>query len=180
MRRAALLPAAALLAALSALPGTAVAKQPTLAVRAEADLDFGALVVPSAGWRVVGATGATSSGGLMPAGASGTSPARFTVAYDRGNEGNKVLNLTIEVVLVSLPSASISGVRARLSSLDTDIPGVPRLIPGQVVRLRIANCRTRICAQTFRVGGRIDVERSSGGGRLVFPLPLVATVTAID
>jgi hypothetical protein len=42
------------------------------------------------------------------------------------------------------------------------------------------NCQTELCNTTFRVGGKLQVQSSSGGGNLSFPLPLSATVIEVN
>lgn len=65
-----------------------------------------------------------------------------------------------------------------LTRFDTDLPGIGTLIPGQSVQTTLIGCARRTCIRTFRVGGTLQIARTSGGAELVIPLPVVVTVLA--
>ena len=169
-----ILPVVALLA--TAMPSGAA--QPTLSIRSDADLRYGSFVIFSNGSRTVSATGAITDMGVVPAGREPSGPATFTVQYDRGNNGKKLLDLVIEVQLLSVPPVAASGITASLHSFETDLPGYARIMPGSIMTIAINGCVTRICARSFRVGARLDVNRSWGGGRVNVPLPMNAVLVS--
>lgn len=155
------------------------AAPPALRLAADADLRFGNFVVVSSGARTVSASGAVTNNGVIPVSGGVAGPARFTVSYDRGNNGNRAIDVTIQVVLMSVPAVTQSGVVGSLSAFDSDLADAKTIVPGQVVTITIAGCRTRVCSKTFQVGARLDVKRSSGGASLNIPLPMVATTVAV-
>ena len=169
---------AALAVAVGHVP-TARAAQPTFSLLVDADLRFGSFVVMASGARIVSATGAVSNIGIFPIASGVTGPAQFTIAYDRGNNGNKALDVSFELSMGSPPSVGGGGVTGTLSGFTTDISGVPAIVPGQVVPLEITGCRTRICARTVRIGSRIDVSRSSTGRTIAIPIPMTATLVNV-
>lgn len=165
--------------AMAALGAPASARLPSLDISPEADLDFGRFAVFGSGYRTVSSSGAVSESGILAVHGYPTRPARFTVAYDRGNESNHPLDLVIEVVLLGAPTVNVNGVTGVLSAFDSDLPEAPRLVPGQIVRLAIRNCRTMLCSRTFHVGARLDVTRSTRGAALSIPLPVTATLVSV-
>ena len=181
MRRAARRRLSALLAlaGLTCLASPAEAAPPTFALTVNSDLRFGSFVVMSTGARVIGATGAVTNIGIYPIASGATGPAQFTVAYDRGNNGNKSLDIAIEVFMGSAPPVGGGGVTGRLSGFTTDLPGVPAIATGQIVPILITGCRDRICSRTFRIGSRLDVSRSGTGRTIAIPIPLTATLVNV-
>lgn len=166
--------------ALAVLPGFAEAKPPQLDVIAQRQLRFGTFGVMSSGARVVSPSGAVTNFAIIPASGSVTGPAEFTVVYDRGNESKRALSLVIEVILLPPPPLAQGGLAATVSDFTSDLPEAPVLVPGQPVTLAINNCQTRLCARTFRVGGRLQVQRSYGGGTIAIPLPITANLLSVD
>lgn len=166
-----------LVAMIAGIPA-ASAKVPTLLVSSDADLRFGRFLAFGNASRAVSASGSIIDQGVYPVAAGDTGPAAFTVSYDRGNESNRPLNLEIEIVLSQPGTQVIGGVSGHLSAFVTDLPGATSYQPGQVIRIVIANCTARVCSRSFRVGARLDVARSHGGARLVFPLPIDAALVA--
>lgn len=149
-------------------------------VTADARLDFGRMVVVGSGSRRVTAAGAVVDSGVMPAPGGTTRPAQFTVSYDRGNESRRPLDVTLEVVLSAPGAVDAGGVSGRLSAFETDLPGYAAIAPGQVLQITLPNCTQRVCSRSFRVGARIDLTRSYGGGTLNLPLPIDATLVNVD
>lgn len=165
---------------LSASHATAAsAAQPTFSLVVNSDLRFGSFVVMSTGARVVSASGAVTNIGIYPIASGTTGPAQFTVAYDRGNNGNKSLDVTIEISMGSVPAVGGGGVTGTLSGFTTDLSGVPGISPGQVVPIAILGCTSRICSRTFRIGSRIDVSRSGTGRTIAIPIPMTATLVNV-
>ena len=162
------------------LASPAPAAVPALTVTADAALRFGAFVVPSSGSRTVSASGAVVNDGIFPLASTPVGPSQFTVAYDRGNQNGKPITVTFQMMLSSVPTVTQTGVSGRLSAFDSDLPGAALLVPGRVVTYTIANCTTRICAKSFRVGARLDVTRSSGGANLTIALPVIATLLSVE
>ncbi len=158
----------------------APAAVPTLTVTADAALRFGAFVVPSSGSRTVSASGAVINDAIFPVASAPVGPSQFTVAYDRGNQNPKAIRVTFQMVLSSVPAVTQTGVSGRLSAFDSDLPGAALLVPGRIVTYTIANCTTRICAKSFRVGARLDVTRRSGGANLTIALPVIATLVSVE
>lgn len=166
------------------LPGLLVsavptrADQPEVRVTAIRDLRFGSFAVPSSGWREVTPAGVVSGSGIiaMP---GATGPAQFTLTYDRGNNGQVRLNIQLQLILLPAPVVTQQGVVARLTGYQTDLPGAARVAAGQPVLVSLPDCRQRLCAVSFHVGGRLDLERTSGGGRVEVPIPVSVSVLSI-
>ena len=166
--------ATAALALLSA--PTLEAKTPQVRVKSEGELAFGTFMVFGNGARIVGASGSVSDFSITPLEGTRARPARFTIEYDRGNESKHVLDVTLQVSL-SLPvTHRQGGVEARLSALETDLPGYSSISSGELIELRFENCRTRICSKSFHVGARLDVNRQFGGANLIVPIDVDARV----
>lgn len=154
----------------------ALAREPEVRITADSDLQFGTFMVFGNGARTVSASGAVNDLGVVGLDGGIPAPARFTISYDRGNEGNVTLDIVLELVFSAPPLVRVNGVEARLSGYETDLPGALRIDPGRAIRLTLANCRTRICSRSFQVGGRLDVTRLFGGAQLVVPIPVDVTV----
>jgi len=152
-------------------PARAAAAPPELRIISETELEFGTFAVIGSGYRIVGPDGSIQSTGIFSMSSSDTSPARFTIRYDRGNNGRRRLNLRIQLILAPAPMVTQGNLVARLSNYRTDIPGAANVSPGQIVEVTIPNCRTRICSTSFRVGGRLDIQSNSGGGKIAIPIP---------
>lgn len=164
----------------AALAPAAQAKPPLLDIVPQKELRFGSFGVISSGARVVSPAGAVTNVSIMPVPGSFTGPAEFTIVYDRGNENKRAISLVIEVILLSAPPLNQSGLSATVSDFTTDLPGAANLAPGQAVTFSIDNCITRQCARSFKVGGRLQVQRAYGGGAISIPLPISANVVTID
>lgn len=159
-------------------PAPAFGAPSTISVTNPLMLRFGTFAVPSSGFREVSASGAVSSAGIFALSSAGTGPARFTVQYDRGNNSKRRVDVTIDLVF-STPSAfAQGGLTARLSRYQSDIPGYPSIAPGQIVRVQLANCLQRVCSMSFNLGGRLDVDRSFGGGNVAIPIPVDAVLVS--
>lgn len=178
-RKALQLPLA--MAAMALLVGSqpARADTPQLRVTPVNDLRFGSFAVMSDGYRVVRPDGSVQSSGIFSAGTAGTGPARFRVSYDRGNNGNRRLDLEIELRFAAAPVVTQGGIVAELKQYQSDLPGYATVAAGQAVTVRIANCRARVCETTFNLGGRLDVERNYGGGTVVLPIPVDAVLISV-
>ncbi|OYW73561.1 MAG: hypothetical protein B7Z37_21035 [Verrucomicrobia bacterium 12-59-8] len=167
------LPLLGLFGAAFAPPGQAA----TVSVSYDAPLRFGKFVVPVSGSRTVSTTGAVTDNGVYPIVSSTTGPAQFTVTYDRGNESSLPLTVLLQVQITG-QAASSGSVTGTISSFSTDIPGVLGLLPGSLASLTLTNCRTRRCATSVRVGGQLQVTRTSGGAELTVPILVTASVIA--
>jgi len=159
---------------------SADAKQPTFRIVADTDLRFGQFVVFSTGSRTVTATGTVRDNAIFPVPSAPTGPAQFTVVYDRGNEGRKSLDLEIGVALLNVSPVEVNGVKGVLSAFETDLPGYANIAPGDEIRISIKNCQVRLCAKSFRVGARLDVQKSSGSAVLRIALPMTATLFSVE
>lgn len=157
----------------------AIAEPATVQIISNSQLRFGTFAVPTRGFREVSASGAVAGSGIFALNDNGVGPARFTVQYDRGNNGRKRLELTIELVFSAPPAFSNGGLVARLSRYQTDLPGYGLIQPGQVIRITMPNCLERVCSTSFNVGGRLDVERSFGGGSVSIPIPVDAVLISV-
>jgi hypothetical protein len=162
------------------LPQMAQAKPPKLEIVVQKQLRFGTFGVMTSGTRMVSPSGAVTSVAIIPVAGSVTGPAEFTIAYDRGNESRRSISLVIEVFLMEAPRVSQGGLSATVTDFTTDLPGISTLAPGRPVTIAIDNCLTRVCARTFRVGGRLQIQRSYGGGTITVPLPIVANLITVD
>lgn len=163
-----------------ALSAPVEAVPPAVSVRQEAPLRFGSFMVFGSGSRTVGTSGEIFDAGIVGAGDETPAPAVFTVSYDRGNESRRSLDIEIDVTLASVPPVTLGGIRASLSSLSSDLPGGGALVPGDPVRITMTGCTQRVCARSFRIGGRLDVSRSYGAGQLTLPLLVDAVVVSVD
>ena len=166
--------------ALASHSQTASAKTASIDIVPQKQLRFGSFGVMDSGSRVVSPSGAVTSIGIVPVQGSVTGPAEFAIVYDRGNESKRPVSLVIEVMLLAAPPLNQGGLVATVSEFTTDLAGAPTLAPGQAVMLAIDNCLTRQCTRTFRVGGRLQVKRSSGGGPISIPLPITANLVTVD
>lgn len=151
-----------------------------LTVTADAQLRFGAFIVVSQGSRRVSANGTVTSDSIYPVGNAAVGPAQFTVTYDRGNNNHKPINVIFEVILAGVSPVNQSGLRGALSTFDSDLAGAGVLVPGRAYSVTIANCAARTCSKTFRIGARLDVTRSSGGGVLSIALPIIANLISSE
>lgn len=161
-------------------PADLQGKTPEVSITSERDLHFGSFMVFGSGSRTVSASGVVLDNALVALEGVPPTPARFTLAYDRGNESKHVLDIELELVISSSPRVRDGGVDGAVTGLQTDLPGVGALTPGQAIRVVLRNCRSRVCTQSFHVGGRLDVTRNFGGANLVIPIPLDATVISVD
>ncbi len=168
--------AAALFAPLSPARGA----PESLSVSADTPLRFGAFVVISSGSRTVSASGTVTNVAIFPIASAPVGPAQFTVTYDRGNNSQRPLNIVFDVMLGQVSPVSQSGVTGVLSAFGSDLAGAAALVPGQVYTYTMANCVTRICSRSFRIGARIDVTRASGGAALTIQLPVIANLISSD
>lgn len=155
------------------------ADRPDLRVISANDLRFGSFAVIGRGYRIVRPSGDVESVGLFSTGGGDTGPARFTVQYDRGNNGRRRLNLKVDLVFSSAPVVTEEGVVARLTSYRTDLPNYPAVSAGQVIQIEIPNCVQRVCSKTFNLGGRLDVTRNYGGALIEVPIPVDAVLTSV-
>ena len=161
------------------LPGDSQADVPVIAISADQPLRFGSFVVPGSGSRTVAATGVVTGEGVLPAGNAPAGPAQYTITYDRGSERGGAVSVVVQVLLAVSPVVDRPGLSGALSGFDTDLPGVGRLVPGQIATFTMTDCAQRRCSQTFHVGARLDIASASGGAMLVLSLPLSATVQAV-
>lgn len=157
---------------------SAQAATPSVTVTADEALRFGSFFTDTTGSRTVSATGSVAGSAIIPLTGTAPGPARFTFTYDRGNNANVSYALLISVLVPGTASQVSGGVTGTIARFDTDLPGVSVLLPGQSTQVTLIGCRRRICSRTFRVGGTLQVARTSGGADLAIPLPIVVTVLA--
>ena len=158
--------------------GPAKAAPAQLTVVPQSDLRFGSFAVVSSGYRIVSPSGAVQDSGIFSTSTGGTGPAQFAVVYDRNNNSRRTLNLQIQLTFLPPQTVQVGGVTADLSAYQSDIPGAAQIVPGQIVEINIPNCRTRVCQTSFRLGGRLDVDRTSGGGAISIPIPVDALLVS--
>ncbi|KLE34158.1 DUF4402 domain-containing protein [Aurantiacibacter luteus] len=170
---------AALTAASLAWTSPLGAAVPSVRIVPESDLRFGTFMVFGSGSRTVSATGLVTDNSIVALEGNPTGPARFTVSYDRGNESNHILDIELDVVVSPVDRTVLGGVEGRLSAFQTDLSGAGAIVPGRPIRVRLRNCRNRVCSQSFSVGARLDVTRSYGGADLVIPIPVDAAVVSV-
>ena len=147
---------------------------------AQQTLRFGTLVVPASGTRTISANGEIADVGLLSISGAPAGPAQFTVTYDRESRSDRSIDILLQVVLNSTQTVNQGGVKGVLSRFETDLPGSIGLTSGSIATFTIRNCRERRCSRTFRVGARLQVDRSQGGGDLAFALPVTASILAVD
>jgi hypothetical protein len=162
------------------LTSEAAAKPQEVRIRNESTLHFGTFMVFGQGSRAVSASGAVTDTTIVQLDGSLPRPARFTIEYDRGNESKQVLDVTLEVVITAPGSVRFGGIDARLSALETDLPGHPRITSGETMTVRLTNCRSRVCSTSFTVGGRLDVTRNFGGANIDIPINIDARIVTRD
>lgn len=165
--------------AMLALSSPTYADVPSAYVFPEGDLDFGVMAVFGSGTRTITPSGSVTESGIVSASGDFPAPARFSVGYDRGNEGNKSINVIFLVTFGAVPPVTQGGVTGIVSNLTSDLPGALTITAGQTVQVSINNCRTRQCGVTFNVGGRIDVTSLYGGADLSTPVPVSVTVVSV-
>lgn len=171
--------ASALLAGcLAAGASPALAAAPTATVTADQTLRFGTFFTDTTGTRTVSATGSVTGSAIIPLTGAAPGPAQFTFTYDRGNNANTAYSLLISVLVPGSASQVSGGVTGTIASFDTDLPGINALLPGQLTQVTLTGCQRRVCTRTFRVGGTLQVARTSGGADLAMPVPIVVTVLA--
>lgn len=171
---------AAALASASAgcLAGPAIAAAPSVTVTVDQALRFGSFFTDTSGTRTVSATGSVTGSAIIPLTGAAPGPAQFTLTYDRGNNASVTYSLLISVLVPGSASQVSGGVSGTIARFDTDLPGIGSLLPGQTAQVTLVGCQRRICSRTFRVGGTLQVARTSGGANLAIPLPVVVTVLA--
>jgi len=161
-------------------PIPARADTPTTYVFPEQNLRFGRFAVYGSGTRTVSTAGVvTDTGGIVAATGEVPGPAQFSVGYNRGNEGNSVLTVTLQIVVGAVPPFTNGGVTATVSNLTSTLPGAATVTPGQIITVTVRNCRVRYCGTTFQLGGRITASRLWGGAQISTPIPVTVTVTAV-
>ncbi|WP_421854550.1 DUF4402 domain-containing protein [Novosphingobium sp.] len=170
--------AAAAGAGLASAAAPALAATPSVTVSADQALRFGTFFTDTTGTRTVSATGSVTGSAIVPLTGTAPGPAQFTFTYDRGNNANLAYSLLIAVLVPGSASQVSGGVTGTIAQFDTDLPGLGALVPGQIAQFTLAGCQRRICSRTFRVGGTLQVARTSGGADLAIPLPIVVTVLA--
>lgn len=156
----------------------ALAAAPSVTVSADQALRFGSFFTDTSGTRTVSATGSVSGSAIVPLTGTTPAPAQFTITYDRGNNANTAYSLLIAVLVPGTASQVSGGVTGTINRFDTDLPSLSTLTPGQTAQITLTGCQRRICSRTFRVGGTLQVVRTTGGAQLSIPLPLVVTVLA--
>lgn len=161
---------------LSAAPALAAA--PSVTVSADQTLRFGSFFTDTTGTRTVSATGSVTGSAIVPLAGPAPGPAQFTFTYDRGNNSNVNYSLLISVLVPGTASQVSGGVTGTIAQFDTDLPGISALVPGQIAQVTLTGCQRRTCSRTFRVGGTLQVARTSGGADLAIPVPIVVTVLA--
>lgn len=160
----------------------ALAKQESIAITPLADLRFGTFAVFSTGSREITPAGGISSTGIATVSGDTTGPAEFEIVYDRGRNAANPPPQTVEIglTLFSVAAANGTGVTGTVSNFTSSLPGLPTITPNQMVTVSIPNCLTRICRLPFRIGGKLSVSRTTGGGMLAFALPMTATLLTIN
>lgn len=143
-----------------------------------APLRFGSMVLQSSGRRTVTPAGAVIDEAVIAPSGSSSAPAEYVVRYDRGNNGRQPLDIEFLVILPGVLRVETGTLSAVLQSLTTDVRAGHNG-SGQFI-LRISGCMTRICSATFRLGGTLAITRHSGGGTIVVPVPVTATVLSLS
>ena len=159
--------------------GPAKAAPAQLTIVPQSDLRFGSFAVMTSGYRIVSPSGGVQDSGIFSTSVGGTGPAQFALIYYRNNNSKRTLNLQIQLTFLPPQTVKVGGVTANLSGYQSDIPGATQIIPGQVVRINIPNCRARVCQTSFRLGGRLDIDRTAGGGMISIPIPVDALLVSV-
>ncbi len=156
------------------------ARNSEIRVVANTELNFGTFMVFGNGTRTVSSSGAVTDQGVVALEGERTKPARFTVLYDKGSGKNEAIDISVEIVISTPNRIRENGVSAHLSAFETNLPGYGRVTTGQVLRLRIDNCRSRRCSRSFNIGGQLHVTRQFGGSNLVVPIELDARLVSVE
>ena len=164
--------------ALVACPSTA--QEAEVRIRTQGELTFGTFMAFGNGSRNISASGNVTDNSIVPLEGITPKPARFTVEYDRGNGERGPLDITLEVVITAPGRQRFGGVEARIARLRTDLPGHRRISSGEAMQVRLTNCRARVCARSFNVGGRLRVNRLYGGAKIDIPLAVDARVVSVE
>lgn len=166
----------------AACASPALPKQESIAIAPLADLQFGTFAVFATGSREITPSGGAINTGIAPVSGDAIGPAEFEIVYDRGNNAANPppQTLVIGVTLLSVAAANGTGLTGTLSNFTSNLPGRPSITPNQMVTATIPNCLTRICRLPFRIGGKLTVSRTTGGGLLTFTLPMTATLLTIN
>lgn len=149
-------------------------------IRMQGELSFGTFMVFGNGSRRVSSSGIVSDNAIVPLEGNTPQPARVTIEYDRGNNSRDPLDVLIEAVISTPGRQRFGGVEARVARLFTDVPGHRRVSSGEVMRIRLTNCRARLCSRSFNVGGRLRINRLYGGAKIDIPLAVDARVVSVD
>ncbi|ABC64119.1 hypothetical protein ELI_10135 [Erythrobacter litoralis HTCC2594] len=165
--------------AIAVAPTPASADPSTLRILPVSELRFGSFAVPSTGSVTVGPTGSVTRSGVFSITSGDTSPARFILRYDRGNNSRRTLDLRIQLTIAAPGSVVLGGITARLSNLQTDLPGYAVVQPNQIIEVQIPNCRTRVCETSFNLGGQLDIRRDYGGALVAIPIPVDAVLVSV-
>ena len=147
---------------------------PPLSVTANLSLEFGSFIVLTSGSKWVHASGLVVDQGVLPMPGSTQRPAQFTIRYRRGG-GQAPADIVLLIAVARVSPITVGSVTATISAIDTDLPGVPALIPGQTITYTMPGCDAS-CSVSFRVGARLDITATSSGAKLVFPLVVTAQV----
>lgn len=142
-----------------------------------APLRFGSMVLQTSGRRTVTPYGDAVDEGVIAVSGSRSAAAEYVVRYDRGNNGRQPLDVEFLVMLPGVLRVETGTLSAVLQAMTTDIRAPQK--SGQFI-LRISGCMTRICSATFRLGGTLAITRHSGGGTIVVPVPVTATVLSLS
>ena len=172
--------AAGLMLALGVAATPGLADPSTVRILPVSELRFGSFAVPVSGSVTVSPSGVVSRSGVFSITSGDTAPARFVVRYDRGNSSRQQLNLRIQLVVQSSGTFSQSGISARLSNLETDLPGYPVVQPNQIIELTLPNCRVRVCETSFALGGKLEIQRDYGGALVAIPIPVQAILVSVQ
>ena len=151
-----------------------------LRLRTNGELKFGTFMVFGSGARSVSASGTVVDQSIVALEGTKAQPGQFTVEYERKGANTKALTVTVELVISAPVQIRQDGIDARLSQIETDLPGYSRIANGQSVRVELPNCRSRVCARSFNVGARLDVTRNYGGANIAIPLDLDGRVVSVD
>jgi hypothetical protein len=150
---------------------------PTFTASANQPLQYGKVVTSGGGSITISPDGAISENGVVPVSGLSSTPAEYTLTYNKGLTGLLTTELIIQITLVAPSGANTGGISGTLSGFTTDLPGYSQIQPGQTLTYTLYNCFTPTCTVTFHIGGTLNIATSGGGGTLTFPLVVMATVT---
>ena len=173
--------AGVLLAAITlpaSLSAQGVTQSSSLTLTKDQPLHFGSFAVLDHGSKTVGASGTVANEGLVALGNLHESPAQFTLTWQRGDASLQPVTVLVQLAFGKAPTVTTGSITAQITAYETDLGGLATITPGGGLSYTFANCASRSCSATFRVGARMDITAAGDGAPLTLALPITARIMA--